>query len=102
MDEFDAQMYDCHLPGKWRMTMFCPQIRPKVDPESWPLMATDLNPEVPEFVPTFVTSVPQPIKEEEVRYELWGLQSTYRVRGEIVGVYLPFQLERTLQLCARW
>jgi hypothetical protein len=48
--------------------VFCPQIRPKVDPESWPLMATDLNPEVPEFVPTFVTSVPQPIKEEEVRF----------------------------------
>ncbi len=59
-------------------------------------MATDLNPEVPEFVPTFVTSVPQPIKEEEVRFQLWGSQSTYRSRDEIVGVYLPSQLKRTV------
>jgi len=29
-------------------------IRPKEDPESWPLKATDLNPEVPEFVPTTI------------------------------------------------
>jgi len=29
-------------------------IRPLEDPESWPLKSTDLNPEVPEFVPTFV------------------------------------------------
>lgn len=26
-------------------------LRPRDDPESWPLAATDLNPEVPEFVP---------------------------------------------------
>jgi len=29
-------------------------IRPKDDPESWPLKATDLNPEVPEFIPTTI------------------------------------------------
>merc|ERR1711972_120198 len=29
-------------------------IRPKDDPESWPLKATDLNPEVAEFVPTTI------------------------------------------------
>ena len=27
-------------------------LRPKGDPESWPLKATDLNPDVPEFAPT--------------------------------------------------
>eukprot|EP00092_Neocalanus_flemingeri_P019191 GFUD01020790.1.p1 GENE.GFUD01020790.1~~GFUD01020790.1.p1 ORF type:complete len:1187 (+),score=395.91 GFUD01020790.1:609-4169(+) len=29
-------------------------IRPKDNPESWPLKATDLNPEVPEFIPTTI------------------------------------------------
>jgi len=29
-------------------------LRPKDDPESWPLKATDLNPEVPEFIPTTI------------------------------------------------
>jgi len=29
-------------------------IRPKDNPETWPLKATDLNPEVPEFVPTTI------------------------------------------------
>jgi len=47
-------------------------IRPLGDPESWPLKSTDLNPEVPEFVPSFApddeTSSDKPqadIKEEE-------------------------------------
>jgi hypothetical protein len=33
---------------------------------------------------------------------LLGPQSTYRGRVEIVGVYLPSQLERTPQLCSWW
>ena len=34
------------------MSILPVQIRRLEDPESWPLKSTDLNPEVPEFVPT--------------------------------------------------
>lgn len=63
------------------------QIRAKVEPESWPLKATDLNPEVPEFVPTFVSSVPQPISEEV------GNSHFFYFYLNMAGIFLVLGLE---------